>query len=306
MKKPLVLVFFVQFIVMIFASTALAAPELKMIAPGVFALVGGEGRANSGFVVTDDGVVVIDTQGPPELAMLLREKIKETTDKPVTHVLNTHYHGDHTFGNQYFAEAVIIAHENTRRALIDKDEAHRTMFKKFFGEDSLKGFSLTLPAVTFNDRMTLRVGGRTIELVHPWPIAHTDGDIFVWLPAERVVFAGDLLYNGRLPLLNDGGTAGALKALELITLTEASVLVPGHGPVSVMGDVAGYRGFIEALRTEAGALIDRGALREEVVSQVKASGYSEWLMYKEWLPANAGKVFDELMAERKNRIEQDR
>ena len=272
-----------------------------MIAPGVFALVGGDGSTNSGFVVTEEGVVVIDTQGPAELAMLLREKIKETTDKPVTHVINTHYHGDHTFGNQYFAEAVIIAHENTRRALIDKDEAHRAMFARFFGEDSLKGFSLTLPAVTFNDRMTLRLGGRTIELVHPWPIAHTDGDIFVWLPAERIVFAGDLLYNGRLPLLNDGGTAGALKALDLIILTDASVLVPGHGPVSVMEDVAGYRGFLEALRTEVGGFIDRGAGREEVVSQVKASGYSQWIMYKEWLPANAGRVYDELLSARGKR-----
>lgn len=295
-----------QFIALIFVSAVFADPELRELAPGVFAFVGGEGTTNSGFVVTEEGVVVIDTQGPPERAKLLKKKIKETTNKKIVFVINTHYHGDHTFGNQYFAEAAIIAHENARRALIDRDEAHRAMFARFFGEESLKGFSLTLPGVTFNDRMTFRLGGRTIELVHPWPIAHTDGDIFVWLPAERIVFAGDLLYNGRLPLLNDGGTAGALKALDLITLTDASVLVPGHGPVSVMDDVARYRGFIEALRTEVAALIDRGASREEAVSQVKASGYSEWIMYKEWLPVNAGKVFDELMAERKKSVEQDR
>jgi len=300
-KKQLTSVLAALFIGLVFAASALAAPAVRELVPGVFAFVGGDGRTNSGFVVTEEGVVVIDTQGPPELAGLLKEKIREKTGKPVVFVINTHYHGDHAFGNQYFGEGLIIAHENTRDALIEKDEGHRAMFRKFFGEDSLREFSLTLPEVTFTGKMTLRLGTRTIELVHAGGRAHTGGDIFVWLPEERVVFAGDLLYKGRLPLLNDGDTIGALEALDAIAMTDASMLVPGHGPVASMEDAARYRGFIEALRAEVRGMIDKGMGKNEVTKAISLPAYSSWIMYKEWLPANAAKVFDELMAERDER-----
>ena len=301
MKKPLVLVFLAQFIALIFVSAALAGPELKELSPGVFAMVGGDGSTNSGFVVTGEGVVVIDTQGPPELAKLLKKKIRKTTNKKIVFVINTHYHGDHAFGNQYFREGVILAHENTRTALIERDEKHKSMFRKFFGEESLREFFLTLPDVTFVDRMTLWVGTRKIELVYAGPRAHTGGDIFVWLPEEKVLFAGDLLYKGRLPLLNDGETLGALNALDKIAATKAVTLVPGHGPVSTMEDAAIYRGYIEALRAEVQKMMDSGMNREDVSAQISLPAYSSWIMYKEWLPVNAGRVFDELMAEREKK-----
>lgn len=301
MKRPLAAALLIAVFMLVFASAAHAAPEFKTLAPGVYALVGGEGKTNSGFVVTEKGVIVIDTQGPAELAKLLREKIRETTAKPISHVINTHYHGDHTFGNQYFAEGLIIAHENTRKALIEKDEGHRAMFRKFFGLESLKEFSLTLSDLTFTDRMILRHGGRTLELVYAGARAHTGGDIFVWLPEERVLFAGDLLYNGRLPLLNDGETTGALKAIEKITSTDASVLVPGHGPVSTIDDALRYKGYIEALRAEVKKMMAEGMGREEVALKVSLPSYSSWLMYKEWLPANAARVFDELTGEKEKK-----
>lgn len=282
--------------VFLLASTVFAAPEVKVLAPGVFAFVGGEGRTNSGFVVTELGVIVIDTQGPPELAKLLREKIRETTDKPVTHVVNTHYHGDHTFGNQYFDEGLIIAHENTRKALIERDAGHRAMFRRFFGEESLREFRLTLPEATFTERMILRYGGKTMELIYAGTKAHTDGDIYVWLPEERVLFAGDLLYSGRLPLLNDGESEGAVKAVEKILSTNATRFVPGHGPVSDAKDASAYKGYIEALRAEVKSMKDSGASKEETVSKISLPQYSSWVMYKEWLGANAAKVYDELAA----------
>lgn len=283
---------------LVFAEAAAAAPELKTLSPGVYAFIGGEGKTNSGFVVTEKGVVVIDTQGPAELARLLREKIKETTDKPVTHVINTHYHGDHTFGNQFFAEGLIIAHENTRKELTERDEGHRAMFRKFFGEESLKGFSLTLPDMTFTDRLILRHGGRTMELVYAGAKAHTDGDLFVWLPEEKILFGGDLLYNGRLPLLNDGDTIGALKAIDKIASTGAVQMVPGHGPLAVKDDALKYKGYIESLRAEVKRMMAEGMGRGGVASSISLPAYSSWLMYREWLPANAAAVFDELSVER--------
>ncbi len=277
-----------------------AGPTVKKLAEGVWAFVGESGGANSGFIVTDDGVVVVDSQGPKALALLLKRKIREVTDKPVVYVINTHYHGDHTFGNQYFPEAnAIIAHENSRRAMIKRDAEQRERFTRFFGPGSLKGFVLTPPGVTFARRLTMHEGGRTIELVYAGVKAHTDGDVFVVLPKEKVVFAGDVLYNNRLPVLDDGDTSGALSALERLSATHARIFVPGHGDVTGPKGVASYAGYLKALRTEVKRLKDAGKTLEEVKKEIRLPLYSAYLNYRRWLPANAAVVYKELQAQEK-------
>lgn len=275
-----------------------AGPEAIRLADGVYAFIGENGSTNSGFVVTEEGVVVIDSQGPSELALTLRSKIRSVTDRPVIYVINTHYHGDHTFGNQYFTEDLraIISHEATRELLIERDASHRDMFLKFFGPESLLDFKLTLPQVTFTDRLTLRAGEKTLELIHV-PKAHTEGDIYVYLPDEKILFSGDLLYKGRLPFLNDGDSLGAINAInaieELLAL-EAVRIVPGHGGLSTSDDADAYKGYLTDLRAEVKRLKESGKTLEEVKSGIRLPKYSLWLMYNEWLPANAAKVYTEL------------
>lgn len=279
------------------APSQAAGPELRKLARGVFALIGEDGGTNSGFVVTGEGVVVIDSQGPRPLAELLREKIRETTPEPVVFVVNTHYHGDHTFGNQLYNEAVIAGHEKTRSSLIEKDEGHRAMFARFFGPESLKGFRLSPPDLTFSDRLTFRLGDKTIEVVYAGSRAHTDGDAFVWLPEEKVLFAGDLLYNGRLPLLNDGDTAGAVAAIDRIVATGAEVFVPGHGAVSGRQDAAVYRRYLASLRAEVRRMAGEGMALGEIRSAIALPEFASWKMYGQWLPANAEKVYMEITGE---------
>lgn len=277
----------------LFAHPVLSA-EVVELAPGVYAFVGEKGATNSGFVVTDDGVVVIDTQGPRELALELRAWIRKVTDLPIAFVINTHYHGDHTFGNQYFNEArAIIAHEETWRALVEKDKAHRTRFKRFFGEESLLGFNPVLPSLTFTEKMVLRVGGRELVLVHPG-VAHTFGDVYVFMPAEGVVFAGDLLYKKRLPLLGDGDTLGAISALDTLLQTGADVYLPGHGGVATKEDIVKFKKYLLDLRGEVTRFIDEGKTLEEVKDMIKLPEYSGYVMYKEWLGQNAGAVYREI------------
>src|SRR3989304_5117893 len=150
----MVRVFYTVFSIVIFRALIGAVPsrgaEVTEVAPGVYAFIGTNGATNSGFVATDDGVVVIDTQGPKELALELKDKATAAAEgKTITYAVNTHYHGDHTFGNQHFPVREIIAHEKTRDALITRDSAHRTRFKSFFGEESLLGFNFTPPTLTF-------------------------------------------------------------------------------------------------------------------------------------------------------------
>lgn len=272
-----------------------AAPEAVKIKEGVYAFIGGDGATNSGFVVTGSGVIVIDTQGPKDLALLLKEKIRATAGGQLLYAINTHWHGDHTFGNQHFKEARgIIASEETRKALIENDAPHRERFKRFFGEKSLEGFVLTLPDLTFTDNMTIREGDKTLHLVQT-PPAHTYGDIYVYLPDESVVFAGDLLYKGRMPWVSDGDTEGAVAVLDELLSLKAEVYVPGHGPLATTEDVVEYKDFLLDLKGEVKRLKDAGKTVEEVKKEIRLPKYSSYIKYSEWLPLNAEKVYRELV-----------
>ncbi len=277
-----------------FAPTATAArrPVVQRLAPGVYAYIGGEGSTNSGFVVTDKGVIVIDSQGPRARALDLLSRIREKTGKPVTYVINTHYHGDHTFGNQYF-HGRIISHEETRRLLISEDKPHRKRFKKIFGPDSLKGFRLTLPDITFDDRLDIYEGGRILTLIHPGP-AHTKGDAYVYLRKERIVFTGDILYKGRLPWLGDGSVLGNIRALDAILGLKAKIYVPGHGGVATKKDVLEYKSYLLDLVREVKRLHASGKTMKEVSRDIRLPAYSGYLKYREWLPLNAAAVYREL------------
>ena len=289
MLRQSALIFFAFLFVVIPAISA--EPEVVRLAEGVYGFIGKEGATNSGFVITDEGVVVIDTQGPKELALLLKERIREITDKPVLYVINTHFHGDHTFGNQYFKEAKeIIGHEHTRKNLIEKDKEHREQFKKFFGEKSLEGFELTLPTKTIQDTLTLQAGGKTIELAYPGR-GHTDGDIIVYLPAERIMFGGDLLYKDRLPWLGDAYILEWIETLNRLRKFDVRVYVPGHGGIGNVDMLTQLQQYLTDLQAEVKRYIEEGKTIDEIKKEITVPKYRNWSKYNEWLPLNAEKVY---------------
>lgn len=282
------------FVLLLINPANAALPELVKLADGVYGFIGKEGATNSGFIVTNEGVVVIDTQGPKDLAILLKKKIQEVTDKPVIYVVNTHYHGDHTFGNQYFKEAKeIISHENTKKNLIEKDKQHREQFRKFFGENALEGFELTLPTKTFKDTLTLQAGGKTIELAYLGR-GHTDGDIIVYLPIERIMFGGDLLYKDRLSWLGDAYASEWIETLDKLKHFDAVIHVPGHGDIGDIGMLQNFQQYLMDLQLEVKKYIEKGKTLDEMKKEINLPKYKNWLKYKEWLPANVEKVYKEI------------
>ncbi|MBI5286691.1 MAG: MBL fold metallo-hydrolase [Deltaproteobacteria bacterium] len=283
--------------VLIFTIPAHATqPTIVKLTEGVYGFIGIDGATNSGFIVTEEGVVVIDTQGPKELALLLKRKIQEVTDKPVIYVINTHYHGDHTFGNQHFKEArEIIAHENTRKNLTERDKPHKEQFKRFFGEKALEGIEVVLPTKTFKDTLSMRIGNKVFELVY-LGVGHTDGDIIVYLPLDGIIFTGDLLYTGRLPWVGDGNIQSWREVLKKIGWFEASTYIPGHGRVTNKNGLNEFKNYLDDLTNEVARMIREGKDLETVMKEINLPKYKDWLKYNDWLGLNAKKVFEELTA----------
>ena len=279
------------------AAAQAKGPRVVKVAEGVYAFIGGGGRTNSGFVVTKKGVVVIDTQGPKALALELRKRIREVTKKPVLYVINTHYHGDHTFGNQYFSEAgAIISQINTRRDMLKKDKKNRAMFRKFFGRKSLRDFVLTLPNLTFKEKLIIRSVEKPLRLIHT-PRAHTSGDIVVFMPEDSVVFTGDILYKGRLPWLGDGSLEGSIRAVDMLLGLRAETYIPGHGGVATRKDVLEYKKYLLALRREVRRLMAEGKTLAEIKREIRLPAFRKYRKYRKWLPLNAEKAYMELERE---------
>lgn len=190
--------------------------------------------SNAGFVITPAGVVVIDALGSPALAQRLLAEIRKHTDRPVTHVIVTHYHADHIYGLQAFkaAGAKVLAHEAGREYLNSDTarlrlEASRTDIATWIDQDT----HLVAADEWLTGGCDLVVGGMRLRIAHVGP-AHTPEDLVVYLPQEKVLFAGDLVFRGRIPYVGQADSGHWIKAIYSLLAFDTSVIVPGHGPVS--------------------------------------------------------------------------
>ncbi len=212
------------------ASVA-GGPRTQEVADGVFALVqppGGWCLNNAGLVVGDDGQsLLIDTVATERRARQLREEVLRRVPTPPRTLVNTHFHGDHVFGNFLFPEALIVAHEGTRTDMA----AHGLHLAALWPDVCWGDIELALPHVTYRDALTLHIGGVRAELLHLGPAAHTTNDTVVWLPEQRVLFTGDVVMAGVTPFCVMGSVSGSLDAMARLRTLDAEVVVPGHGPV---------------------------------------------------------------------------
>ncbi|MET9677260.1 MBL fold metallo-hydrolase [Streptomyces sp. NPDC006482] len=207
------------------------APRLVEVADGVHAYLqpdGGWCLNNAGVIRTDDGAIVVDTAATERRALRLRESVDRLAAGPRRTVVNTHFHGDHTFGNGVFGpDATVISHAHTRTDMAETGLALTGLWPDVEWGD----VEVVLPDVTYTGGMTLHAGGRRVELLHPGP-AHTRSDTVVWLPAERVLFTGDVVMPGCTPFVLMGTVRGSLEALERLRALDPVTVVGGHGPLA--------------------------------------------------------------------------
>ncbi|GAA3148003.1 MBL fold metallo-hydrolase [Planomonospora alba] len=226
----------------------LPPPRVEEVSDGVYAYVQPDGSwwiNNTGFLVGPRGVISVDSCSTERRTLAYREAIRSVTDRPVTTLVNTHHHGDHTFGNSAFPEATIVGHEKTREAILA--EGIPSYLGMAWTEVEWGDLEACPPFLTYTDRVTVHAGDLRCEVRHIGVPAHTTNDSIVWIPERRLLFSGDLLFNGGTPFVMMGSVRGALRALDEIQALGAETIVPGHGAVcgpEVIDRVRGYLRFV--------------------------------------------------------------
>ena len=231
---------------LLFLSSSLAAQafDTVRVADNLYALVGDLGQRSpqnlghnmtSGFIVTAEGVIIIDSGGSRANAEAIHAAIRKVSDKKIIYAINTGGQDHRWFGNDYFRKqgAKIVAAESTNKDMRARGLEQIERIKPLLG-DQFAGTQLVYPDTTFAQRMTLPVRGVTIELIHTGG-AHTPGDLLVWLPQYSVVFAGDTVFTERMLGIQPGSAGRWIKSLEYLRDTlQPRVVVPGHGKVTDM------------------------------------------------------------------------
>ncbi len=236
---------------------------------------GVEGRANAGFVVTDEGVVAIDALGSPRQGERLLAAIRGVTPRPVRWLVLTHHHPDHQFGAVALrrAGARVVAHpDDTMQAAGESDSALVADWTRVVGEEEMRGFAFANePDLVVSRDTTLVVGGQEMVISHPGT-AHSPGDLTVWLPGQGVLFAGDLLVEDGVTMVNDGDSRVLLDALEGLRRLRPGVVVPGHGaiPADPEASLVRTEAYVEELRAEMRRAFDEGVSLNEVVAALPA------------------------------------
>jgi glyoxylase-like metal-dependent hydrolase (beta-lactamase superfamily II) len=262
-----------------------------------------EGDPNSGVIIGENSVMIVEAQATPRLANKVIEKVRTVTDKPISHVVLTHYHAVRVLGaSAYGADQIIMG--DTARAMVvergqeDWDSEFQRFPRLFEGHESIPG--LTYPTTTFSDDMTVYLGNRRIDLMHLGR-AHTAGDIVIHVPDENVMFTGDIVEYHSACYCGDGHFADWGDTLDNIAAFQVDAIAPGRGDALVGRDrvdaaIANTRAFVEDTYAPAARVAARGGSLKEAWDAVRATcdpKYSDYAIYEHCLPFNVARAYDE-------------
>lgn len=271
---------------------------LEELGDGLYAWMqpdGGWGWSNAGFVRDGEESLLVDTLFDEPLTADMLEAIRAATGiapERIGQLVNTHANGDHTHGNALVPNAEVIASNAAAREMDELPPATLARIKvggaagalgdagRYFAE-VFAPFDFTrakgrAPTRTFDQRLDLQVGGKTVEL-HMLGPAHTAGDVLAWLPAERTVFTGDLLFIGGTPVMWSGPARNWLAACDRILALGARHIVPGHGPMTDAAGVLGVQEYLRYVDREARQRFDSGMPAETAALDIALGEYRHWL-----------------------------
>lgn len=271
--------------------------EWRQVGRHAFAYVqesGAWGISNAGLIVGEDDALVVDALFTPSMTRAFVRHIEETTNLPVRNLVNTHHHGDHTYGNAYFKQAEQYCHVNCLKQL---EEWGRTTdrlqaFLPWFKEE-LEQVEVVFPTHTFEDRLSFEMGNRTVEVVYAGRSAHTRGDAMVYLPDEKLLYAGDVAFLYVTPLAFEGHVTSWIAVCDTIMAMDVEKIVPGHGPIGTKDDLALMRDYLALLRDAAQRGFERGLTPLECARTVQLGAYAQWAD-DERIVANIHRLYAEM------------
>lgn len=263
-----------------------------------------EGDPNTGIIIGDDAVMVIDTQATPVMAQDVIRRIREVTDKPIKYVLLSHYHAVRVLGASAYGAEHIIASEDTRDLIVERGQFDKDSeigrFPRLFQNVESVPDGLTWPTMTFNKKMTLWLGKLEVQILQLGR-GHTKGDTVAWLPAEKILFSGDLVEFDATPYAGDAYFQDWPQTLDNLAALKPEKLVPGRGaalqtPEQVQEGLAGTRAFIsdlyESVKDSAAKGEDLRKVYEATFAKLQPK-YGHWVIFNHCMPFDVTRAYDE-------------
>ena len=263
-----------------------------------------EGDPNTGVIIGDDAVMVIDTQATPVMAQDVIRRIREVTDKPIKYVLLSHYHAVRVLGATAYAPEQIIASQDTYDLIVERGEFDKASeigrFPRLFRNVESVPAGLTWPTITFTGQMTIWLGSVEVQILQLGR-GHTKGDTVAWLPKEKILFSGHLVEFDATPYAGDAYFQDWPQTLDNIAALQPAKLVPGRGaalqtPEQVQAGLAGTRAFISELyaAVQAGAAAGRDlrAVYEETFAALQPK-FGHWVIFNHCMPFDVTRAYDE-------------
>lgn len=264
-------------------QTGPEASSLVEIVDGVYAWVQPDGTwwvNNAGAVAGEDGLLVVDTCANRTRTRRFLDALDRATDVPIRWAVNTHQHGDHTYGNSLLPDSAVLIGQAAMREALLHDPIIDACPPFWSPVPDWGGVTRRVPSVVLDRELTVYTGRRRVDLLHPGHAAHTSGDVVAWLPEERVLFTGDLVFHGLTPLVFMGSLEGALRSLEWVHAFGPEHVVPGHGSLfgaaeldTVLGAHERYYRFV--LDTARDGLA-RGLTPLETARDCDLGEFSDW------------------------------
>jgi len=262
-----------------------------------------EGDPNSGVIIGDESVMIVEAQATPRLANKVIEKVREVTDKPISHLVMTHYHAVRVLGASAYGAGQVIMSDTARAMVVERgqedwDSEFQRFPRLFEGHESIPG--LTWPTTTFSDAMTVYLGNRRVDIMHLGR-AHTAGDAVIHVPAQYVMFTGDIVEYHSACYCGDGHFGDWGNTLDNIKWFDVDAIAPGRGDALVGREmvnaaIENTRDFVESTYKPAARVAAKGGTLKDAWDAVREAcdpKFSDYAIYEHCLPFNVARAFDE-------------